>query len=205
MSLFKKIKETFKKPKKQPAVINNWGTDNLEIIIDVLKRARDEGKDIIIKFQGKNLYSMGNLDPDAIYMIVYGTKRADYLTWWGKKNKDLTYPQLGEKWDKMIENDVNGIYQGNDVENIISVCRLVNEGEFKEAEATLKEITGDGPVMSMVVAYSKNGPEFFRKVEPEKASEPKTKGILENFEKRNKKFEEELLSKETKEQQVQPE
>ena len=75
---------------------------------------------------------------------------------------------------------------------------LNSSGNFEEAKSLIDGFDHSGAsygmTMSIIIEFSKKGPDFYEFMEPEDSNDPKTKEYLDKIRNENQKYEEELAN-----------
>ena len=197
---------------------------NLEDVGELLKKYREQGENVYVEFNGHKLYALLN-DEDSCYRKVLGMSKKDFkkeqarlhkemeekriaeekkaeekIPEWIERGKKFIYPQQEEMWKYCVDVRAHDLYHGNDLENALDIMEcLDNGGTIEEANKILDDEnhsgTSYGITLSIVLSFSKRGPEFYRAVRGENISERQMKE-LEKIEKENADYERELTEAE---------
>ena len=127
-------------------------------------------------------------------------KAEEKIPEWIERGKKFIYPQQEEMWKYCVDVRAHDLYHGNDLENALDIMEcLDNGGTIEEANKILDDEnhsgTSYGITLSIVLSFSKRGPEFYRAVRGENISERQMKE-LEKIEKENADYERELTEAE---------
>ena len=197
---------------------------NLEDVGELLKKYREQGENVYVEFNGHKLYALLD-DEDSCYQKVVGMSKKDFkkeqarlhkemeekriaeekkaeekIPEWIERGKKFIYPQQEEMWKYCVDVRAHDLYHGNDLENALDIMEcLDNGGTIEEANKILDDEnhsgTSYGITLSIVLSFSKRGPEFYRAVRGADISEKQMKE-LEKIEKENADYERELTEAE---------
>lgn len=209
------IKRTATKYKK-------W-VNTLGEAVEILDQHKKSQKNIFIEFNGKKLYSLLD-DENSCYMKVVGKPRQqfeeDRRKWienyqkkqeeaekqaeskmpeWIERGNKLIYPQREETWKDCVDIRAHDLYHGIELENALDVMECLENGRtIEEANKILEDANHSGMsygvTLSIIVSFSKRGPEFYRAVKENLT--PEQAGEIAKIERENEIFEKELASQE---------
>ncbi|MBR6133613.1 MAG: hypothetical protein IKQ29_02720 [Bacilli bacterium] len=118
---------------------------SLEHIILKLWNLKREGKSAYCDYKGRTI-STDELLPDLydsldkIFMSVYNVTYYEYITIrerklseslkteWLERGHKLISPELWSEWEKYIDNSIDGIYRGKEIEHILRAMEAHMEG-----------------------------------------------------------------------------
>lgn len=194
-------------------------TSTLEEAVRVLLEAKIFGENIYIDFNGHRLYSLLD-DENSCFMKVLGKSKQqweeDRIKWlknyekeqeenkkqaerkipaWIERGNKLIYPQRQETWKDCVDIRAHDLYNGMELDNALDIMEcLENGGTIEEANKILEDANHSGMsysvTLSIIVSFSKRGPEFYRFVT--KNLTPEQEGELAKIEQENEIFEQEL-------------
>ena len=121
---------------------------------------------------------------------------------WIEKGKTLIYPERYEEWEKCVNARASDLYQGIDLENALEIMELLeNGGTLDEAKKIFDNANHSGfsasMVRSIVLTFSKQGPDFYRETAFRELSEQEKDKLKEIF-LQNRKFERNREAEEAK-------
>ena len=111
----------------------------------------------------------------------------------------MIYPQRQETWKDCVKIRAHDLYNGMELDNALDTMEcLENGGTIEEANKILEDANHSGMsysvTLSIIVSFSKRGPEFYRFVT--KNLTPEQEGELAKIEQENEIFEQELSAPE---------
>ena len=202
----------------------DW-TGSLDDAIKFLYQAREIGKNIYCTFRGHDLYS-ADVTVDSAYTEVYGMDLAAFnkkreeereelnrkrekekaeaqakVPYWKEEGNKYIPQGLWWEWEKSVEIDAVGMYNGTIIEDFLDIVKAIELGQAKTAEDVEKMLiaqnhsNGYGMVKDMLKTFSEkycklNNLETFTEKEERNEKEE------EEEEKENEKEEEEEKEKE---------
>ena len=213
-----------KKIMENAVKVESYSVHDLDDAVKLLGDYKAQKKNVYYEFNGHKLYSMLD-DVDSCYQKVVGMSKKDFevrqarlhkemeekraaeekkaeekIPEWIERGKKFIYPQQEEMWKYCVDVRAHDLYHGNDLENALNIMEcLDNGGTIEEANKILDDEnhsgTSYGITLSIVLSFSKRGPEFYRAVRGENISERQMKE-LEKIEKENADYERELTEAE---------
>ena len=192
---------------------------HLDRVIDYLIISKLNGKNIYVEFNGHKLYSFLD-DEDSCFLKVCGAtkkelekQRKEYLEklekereenkkeaqemvpQWIERGSKIIYPQRQDMWEECVKMRARDLYYGKDLENALDIMEHLEKGSsIEEANKILENANHSGRsygiVLSIIVSFSKRGPEFYRAVKKDLTKEQIEE--LEKIEKENTFFAREL-------------
>lgn len=192
---------------------------NLDEAIELLLKAKAEGKSVYCDFNGHILYS-DDITVDSAYMEVCGKTKAEYdedrriwyekyekeqarekeearknIPMWIEEGRQYIYPQKMDDWKDCVIARVNDLYHGRDVRCALDVMQILDcDYSFEVAKNMIDDQGHSGSsyymVMNMLATFAKRGPDFYEYMEDNISKE--SKEYLDNQRKLNKQYEEEL-------------
>lgn len=120
---------------------------------------------------------------------------------WFEEGKKYIYPQKEAEWQECVYHRASGLYCGIDLINALEIMKALDEGkEIKKVEKLISKVHSGasfGMLCSIVLHFSKRGPEFFRAESldyknAEGDEKEKYDKMLEEVETKNKRYEKEL-------------
>lgn len=199
-----------------------WGV-NLDEAIKTLETEKKSGNNVYIDFNGHRLYSLLD-DENSCYMKVLKKSKVQWekdrreslkrleqeikererqaeikIPKWVERGEKLIYPQRRDSWKHCVDIRVHDLYHGMDLDNALDIMEcLENGGTVEEANKILEDANHSGMsygiVLSIIVSFSKRGPEFYRSVKQELNSQQIAE--LDKIEQENQGFEREVASQE---------
>ena len=125
----------------------------LDEVIFYLKSAKENGLNIYVEWNGRILYSLLD-DEDSCYKKFTGLSKKDYqerVKEWKKKyenvkykarlnkknefierGKKVIYPQLHKSWEDYIEKNLNGEFDGDEIESALETMEFLDNGGIAE-------------------------------------------------------------------------
>lgn len=197
---------------------------NLEDVGELLKKYREQGENVYVEFNGHKLYALLD-DEDSCYQKVVGMSKKDFkkeqarlhkemeekriaeekkaeekIPEWIERGKKFIYPQQEEMWKYCVDVRAHDLYHGNDLENALDIMEcLDNGGTIEEANKILDDENHSGTsyamALSIVLSFSKRGPEFYRAVRGDNISAKQMEELIK-IEKENADYERELTEAE---------
>lgn len=108
---------------------------DIDSVIEFLKAAQKIGWNIYYVFNGHNLYS-ADISVDGAYQECFGMTKDEFEAELLKENREIYKRQgrkyipkeLWEDWEKAVDNDVDGLYQGSTIRDCLAVLRAIKDG-----------------------------------------------------------------------------
>ena len=199
--------------------IKIYGGMNLDQAVELLLEYKKEGKSVYCEFNGHKLYS-DNVTIDSAYMEVIGMTKTEFdkeqqewlenhkkeeeqakkiaiekIPEWIEKGKKYIYPQNLYSWEECVIDRAEDIYHGEDLNVALQAIEALSNGEsFENVNKLINEQNHSGSshstIMSIIVRFCKNGPEFYEAVDKNISEE--TKVFIEKQKMRNLRYEKEL-------------
>ncbi len=173
----------------QAQEIDSGGT-----IENVINRFRSLGKGYCANFSGHLLFSEFDTLETA-YMKVCGKTKEEHdrkieeeykkyeqertqkiaeakakISEYVEGGKRLIYPEKMSQWIECVVSESKGLYCGESLVPVVEVMTALEDGAINDAQVILNEFGGPmiyhGNVLFMITEFSKQGPEFFKKVAP---------------------------------------
>ncbi len=181
---------------EQARRIDAYGILNLDQAYQVLQKAKQNGENIYINFNGHKLYSLLD-DEDMCYIKVTGLSKQEFdnrqkeykkrlteiiesetlqakskIPDWIKKGQALIYPQMFDRWETCVSVRAKDIYHGTELDNALEIMSILDRVEGQEgldqAKQALDNANHSGTsyqiTTSIVLDFSKRGPEFYREI-----------------------------------------
>lgn len=165
--------------------------NTLDDICKYLMIERIKGNNIYYEGFGKILFSKFD-NEESCYLKVHGkTKGLVYAAQIEKEQREaqqkarqkakipsliergkaIIYPQRLESWKERVEDSVNGLFHGRDVEEALTIMEGLENGmSYDEANEIITKSGHSGGsytcVMGTIINFSKKGPDFFRHISP---------------------------------------
>lgn len=182
-----------------------------------LAEQKKKGNNVYIDFNGKKIYSMLD-DVDSCYQKVCGCTKAEFeerqrkwheeyearekiekaeaeakIPEWIEKGKKYIYPQRILNWKECVPIRAGDLYHGRDLDNALDIMELLENGGSIEEARQMIESQGHsgasyGIVRSMILTFSKRGPEFVRVADPAVLNYPDSVKYIEQIEKENAEY-----------------
>ena len=198
-------------------------TSTLKEAVRVLLKAKIFGENIYIDFNGHRLYSLLD-DENSCFMKVLGKSKQqreeNRIKWlenyekeqeenkkqaerkipaWIERGNKLIYPQRQETWKDCVKIRAHDLYNGMELDNALDTMEcLENGGTIEEANKILEDANHSGMsygiTLSIIVSFSKRGPEFYKAVRSNLTPEQASK--IAKIQRENEIFEQELLNPE---------
>lgn len=204
---------------RENAVKDDFFVGDIDSCIDYLTKCRQEGKSVWIEFRGQKLYSC-DATVNGIYMQVFGKTKEEFeqdekeffeglqkkktkerselaekKPEWIEAGSKLIYPERMKEWEKCVDISMNGLYEGSELVNAITVMEMLNSGtSFENVQIYLKGLKTSGSsasvIENIILNFSKKGPEFFEYMRggPEKIDE-NTRAMIEKIRGENREYE----------------
>lgn len=131
-------------------------------------------------------------DIERLYLRVYGKRRV--LFFQEKERIDLVnkgykyiYPEKGQDWEDLVKKYES---YGVDIHSLIKLLEILDNGDYKQALMFCDSLEDPTALVKYALKYSKNGPEFYRKVFEHQGNEMsrKQEKILAKITEENMKF-----------------
>ena len=198
-----------KKIMENAVKVESYSVHDLDDAVKLLGDYKAQKKNVYYEFNGHKLYSMLD-DVDSCYQKVVGMSKKDFEARQARLYKEMEEKRAAEEkkaeekipelWKYCVDVRAHDLYHGNDLENALDIMEcLDNGGTIEEANKILDDEnhsgTSYGITLSIVLSFSKRGPEFYRAVRGADISERQMKE-LEKIEKENADYERELTEAE---------
>ena len=192
---------------------------NLDETVEMLLKMKKQGKSVYCEFNGHKLYS-DNVTIDSAYLEVLGTTKEEWVKkrqeWleslrkkeeqvkndatkkiphWIEKGEKYIYPQKLDDWKRCVKTRAKDIYNGLELDSALEAMEALNKGmSFEKVNEIIDGKGHSGKshslVMDILIYFSKNGPEFYETISPNKTEEMRY--YVDKQKELNLKFEEEL-------------
>ena len=86
---------------------------------------------------------------------------------WINKGKQIIYPELFVKWMECVDSRINDLYYGKDLSAALDIMEALENDNFDEALKIFNDINEGMKstiISSIVLEFSKKGPEFYEYV-----------------------------------------
>ena len=167
-----------------------YNVRTLDEMIDLMMELKERGEIVGCYFRGHR-FNSGTITPDSAYKTVTGKTKEEFLQskkqywdeekakmeldqilakiripYWIEEGKKFIYPQKMEKWEKCVHTRANDLYYGMDLDYALELMYALESGKsFSEVKQIVEDQNHSGSsygiVMSMIVTFSKRGPEFY--------------------------------------------
>jgi hypothetical protein len=169
-------------PVEETALVG-YGIHTLEDAVNKLLAAKERGEHVYYNFNGHILHS-DTVTMDSAYNEVLGYSKAEHdarqkkiyeiraqqkedakknVINWIVKGQGYIYPELFPKWIKCVNDRVEDLYLGSDLDTSLEIMKALDEDDMKTALKIFNDIDSGNAasmVMYIVLEFSKKGPEF---------------------------------------------
>lgn len=122
-------------------------------------------------------------------------KAKENISSWLERGKKLVYPQRYKDWEKTVYKRAEGLYYGRDIEAALEVMEAIDKNvPFEQIKEIVDRQNHSGSsyglLLNSIVRFSKNGPDFYEKMEKDISEE--SRKVLGEIKAANSRFENEL-------------
>lgn len=204
---------------RENAVKDDYFALDLDSCIDYLIKCRQQGKSVWVEFSGQRLYSC-DATVNNIYMQVLGKTKEEFekdekeffegvdskkaersaelenkKSDWLNAGSKLIYPERLNEWKKCVDISIDGLYEGSELANAITVMEMLNAGtSFENVKSYLNGLNTSGGSASMIqniiLNFSKKGPDFFEYMKGgSEQIDENTRRMIERIRTQNREYE----------------
>lgn len=190
---------------------------SIDDAVATLQKEKEKGRSVYCDFNGHKLFS-DNVTIDSAYVQITGMNKAAHdkkqqewldnykkeqaaaekrakqnIPMWIEKGKKYIYPEMYEKWEKMVEIRAEDLYHGFELDASLEIMEALSNGSSMEEAKQIFENQGHsgtsaGLVRNIIFTFSKYGPDFFMATLYGDIS-PEVKTIIEEKRKENEELE----------------
>lgn len=190
---------------------------NIDGMVKKFAECKARGENVFYNFNGHKCYSLLD-NEDSCYKKITGYTKSEYdeaqkkwheeytkreaeekkkaqdkIPGWTAEGKKYIYAEKADKWNECVKIRAGDLYHGADLENALEVMKHLDKGgDLAEAKRMIDEQGHSGAsygiVMSILVSFSKRGPELYRFMEKDHLS-PQNEEYLKKVEEENRQFE----------------
>jgi len=209
--------EQIEKIESEAVESKKW-VGNIDEMVNLLNYYKSLNLNYYYNFNGHKCYALLD-NEDSCYQKITGKTKAEYdeaqrkwheeyerreaeekkkadesIPGWIEEGKGMIYPQRHGEWEKCVKIRAGDLYHGLDLVGALEVMKhLDNGGSLEDAKKIIDNQNHSGAsygmVMSMLVTFSKRGPELYRYMENNLS--PETEKFLKKIEAENAQYESE--------------
>ncbi len=182
--------------------------NTLDSAIKTLEEYKARGESVYIDFNGHKLYSC-DITVDGAYREVLGMTKAEFreeeakrrreyeertkreeeeaiakIPSWIERGKALIYPERLKEWEECVEIRAGDLYHGIELDDALTLMEKLESGApIEEVIKIFEEQNHSGAsasiVRSIILTFSKRGPEFYKSTSERELTRDEIEKLLE--------------------------